>query len=620
MKTPSPAALLRCLEGLDMGVVILDRNAEVAHWNIWMSRHSGVPRRVALGARLDRLFPGIAEGRLASAVEDAIATGLSAFISHSVNANLFPLLRHDGVVDEPVAQSIVVRPIQIDGTTGCLIQVFDESASVDRERKLREQRNARHHAIIEAAQDSFVTVDGAGWIQWVNPAAERKFGRGLNDLLGSHISLLLPDAGDTAAFGEGLTGMKAVDAAGASFDAEVSTSRWNSNGVRCHTLFIRDVTERNQAAEQLRQSQRMQALGQLTGGIAHEFNNLLMVIRANVDLLQAALGDADLRTFVGEIGLAAERGATLTSDLLSFARKQPLRPQVLALAEVVAQTLRLAAPTLGAQVACTVEQEGDLPPVLADRTQLQNALLNLLLNARDSMPSGGRIVISLAVEDKAGLCRIRVADSGRGMGPEILEQACEPFFTTKGVGRGTGLGLSMVTGFIRQSGGRFQLESEPGEGTTVTVWLPKAAVHQGSDAAPATVAPGTRLPCLRILLVEDDPRVRNAVQAMLRCGGHDVTAAEDGLVALERLAERGFDLLLSDVVLPRGMSGVTLAREVRQIFPRLSVILMSGYNELDPVMAELVSGCADILRKPFSQADLDRAIGTALGLGPAPVR
>lgn len=611
-KTPSDVALLRCLEGLDMGVVVLDGNAAVVHWNTWMSRHSGVPRRVALGARLGSLFPGIAKGRLAGAVEDAIAIGLSAFISHSVNAHLFPLLRNDGFADEPVAQSIIVRPLQIDGATGCLIQVFDESAAVDRERKLREQRNARHHAIIEAAQDSFITIDGAGLIQWVNPAAERKFGRGRDDLLGGHISLVLPEAKDTTAFVGGLTEMKAVDGNGSSFDAEVSTSRWVSNGVRWHTLFIRDVSERNQAAAELRQSQRMQSLGQLTGGIAHEFNNLLMVIRANTDLLSAKLEDAALREFAAEIAQAIDRGAALTSDLLSFSRKQPLRPQVLSLSEAVTRTLRLAAPTLGAQIACTITPEGSGLHVHADPTQLQNAVLNLLLNARDAMPVGGTITISLALEESTGLCHLRVADSGHGMAPDILELACEPFFTTKRVGHGTGLGLSMVVGFARQSGGCFRLESEPGHGTAATICLPKVeATVAGLSMAPADLL-ATPLPCLRILLVEDDPQLRNAVKTMLLGAGHEVTVAEDAFAALDHLARRGFDLLLSDIVLPRGMSGIILAREVRQTFPRLCIVLMSGYNELDKPMMEIVAEVADVLHKPFSQEELKRAMFMAL--------
>ncbi len=602
-----------------MGVVVLDAHAGIVHWNTWMSRHSGVPRRTALGARLDALFPDIAKGRLVSAADDAISVGLSAFISHSVNANLFPLLRHDGITDEPVAQSIVVRPVQVDGATGCLIQVFDESASVDRERKLREQRNARYHAVLEAARDSFVSIDETGLIQWVNPAAERTFGRSLDGLRGSHVSRLLPGAGNTAAFDGGLVGMKAIDAAGRTFDAEISTSRWNNNGLCCHTLFIRDVTERNQAAEELRQSQRMQALGQLTGGIAHEFNNLLMVIRANADLLRIEVGDMEMRELADEIILATDRGATLTNDLLSFARKQPLRPQFLSLPEVAAQTLRLAAPTLGAQVTCNVEQDGTPLNVYADRTQLQNALLNLLLNARDAMPLGGTISVSLESEVDAGFCRICVADTGRGMTPDILKQACDPFFTTKGVGRGTGLGLSMVTGFLRQSGGRFHLESEPGEGTIATAWLPMVTAAVADGVAEQSDSPAIRLPSLRILLVEDDPQVRGAVKAMLRGAGHEVTVAEDGFVALERLEERSFDLLLSDVVLPRGMSGFVLAREVLRVFPRLCIVLMSGYNEFDPAMADLLPSTADILRKPFTRADLERAIRNAMGLhaGPA---
>ncbi|HEY0836983.1 MAG TPA: ATP-binding protein [Azospirillum sp.] len=610
---PNAAELLHCLEGLDMGIIIVDGARRIVHWNSWMSRHSGIPRREAVATDLFALFPEMEGGRLASAVEDALCTGLSAVISHHVNADLFPLMRRDGLSEEPVAQSILVRPVQIRGTTGCLIQVYDQTDAIERERKLRTQRNARYHAIVEAAQDCFVTVDEDGLIQGMNPATEAKFGVTQADALGLPVALLLPDVGDVGRLGGPLVATRALGAGGRPFDAEISLGGWISNGLRYHTLFIRDVTERKQAEEELRRSQRLQSLGELTGGIAHEFNNLLMVVRANAELLQHLPGEPDVCELATEIVTAVDRGRSLTDGLLSFARKRSLRPEPMALDTVIADTLRLAVPSLGANVAFDVECATRGVSVHADRTQLQNGILNLLINARDAMPHGGRVVIRIAEDAVAGFCRIEVSDNGVGMAPEVLDRACEPFFTTKGAGRGTGLGLSMVAGFARQSGGGFHLESTPGDGTTAVIRLKLA---QDAQPPPASADPldgpeWKALPKLRILVVEDDPQVRLAVLAMLGPDGHAVTAVADGLDALRCLTDEDFDLLLTDVVLPHGISGAVLAQEARRLVPEPAIVLMSGYNELPAELADVL-GSPEILRKPFARKDLERGIVAAM--------
>ncbi len=481
------------MDELDMGVVIVDDGRRIALWNTWMVRHSGISRRTAVGVDLFALLPAMAGGRVELAVRDALDTGLSAVISHHVNHDLFPLLRGDGMTDERVAQSIVVRPTRTRRGVGCLIQIYDQTAAVERERKLRAQRSARYHAVVDAARDCFITVDEDGAIWGMNPATEERFGCTAAAMQGQPITRLLPQLRDLPLLGDPLVAIRAIGAGGKEFDAEISMGSWLNNGVRHFTLFIRDVTERNMAAENLRRTERIQALGALTGGVAHEFNNLLMVIRANAELVLGTVeGEAAARA--AEIVQAADRGRILTDGLLSFARRQPLNPVRVPLDTAVEDIQRLAAPLLGVAVDIAVAPIPAGTVAMADRTQLQNALLNLLINARDAMPDGGRITITAGPEPEPEQCHIAVTDTGTGMTPEVLEKACEPFFTTKDQGRGTGLGLSMVAGFARQSGGDFLLSSRPGAGTTATIRLRSATADAPTDDGNGDDTPAPTLP------------------------------------------------------------------------------------------------------------------------------
>lgn len=604
------AAARTVMDELDMGVVIVDAARRIVLWNTWMVRHSGISRRTALGADLFALLPAMAGGRVELAVRDALDTGLSAVISHHVNHDLFPLLRGDGMADERVAQSIVVRPTRTRRGVGCLIQIYDQTAAVERERKLRVQRSARYHAIVDAARDCFITVDEDGAIWGMNPATEERFGCTAAAMRGQPITRLLPQLRDLPLLSDPLVEIRTVGAGGKEFDAEISMGSWVNNGVRHFTLFIRDVTDRNLAAANLRRTERIQALGALTGGVAHEFNNLLMVIRANAEMvLNTAEGEAAARA--AEIVQAADRGRTLTDGLLSFARRQPLNPVRVPLAAAVEDIRRLATPLLGVAVDIAVTPIPAEAAALADRTQLQNALLNLLINARDAMPGGGRITITAGPGPESGQCHIAVTDTGIGMTPAVLEKACEPFFTTKDQGHGTGLGLSMVAGFARQSGGDFLLSSRPGAGTTATIRLRCAVDGDSLPAGDDGGLPPPSLPPLRLLVTEDDAQVRAGVLAMLANGGHRTAAAAHGPEALEILAEEDFDLLVTDIMLPRGMSGVALACEARRMMPRLGVVLMSGYHGVDPALLDAAAPAA-MLRKPFARGDLERAMAAAL--------
>ncbi|MFC0389719.1 ATP-binding protein, partial [Muricoccus vinaceus] len=328
----------------------------------------------------------------------------------------------------------------------------------------------------------------------------------------------------------------------------------------------------------------------LTGGVAHDFNNLLTVILGSSETLVESLGgDEELRGLAEMTMTAAERGAALTSQLLAFSRRQTLEPRVVEVGAVLGGLASMLGRTLGAHIALHLSSAPELWPALIDQSQLENAVLNLCINARDAMPAGGSLVIASSNLEVAGggpadgelspgrYVVIEVVDSGTGMAPEVLGRAFEPFFTTKEVGQGSGLGLSMVYGFMKQSGGHVELASTPGRGTTVRMVLKAAAgAAAPAPARPAREAGGAE----RVLLVEDDAMVRTHVAAMLRGLGYTVTLANNAAEGLARLeAGEPFELLLSDVVMPGAMNGLQLAVRARQMRPAIGLLLTSGYTE-----------------------------------------
>jgi PAS domain S-box-containing protein len=382
------------------------------------------------------------------------------------------------------------------------------------------------------------------------------------------------------------------------------------------SVIVRDITERVDAENRLRQSQKMEAIGHLTGGVAHDFNNLLTVVIGNLELLDRHLQrDRRARDLADQAMKAAERGATLVRQLLSFGRRQALRPTAVDLNELVATTLDLLRRTLGETIEIETRLAPALEPARVDRNQLESALLNLCLNARDAMPEGGRLTIQttrrrvpedFASEDlrPGDYAVLTVVDFGVGMSPEVQARAFEPFFTTKDVGEGSGLGLSMVYGFAKQSGGHVELSSEPGRGTTVTLFLPimpslPDPAAEEAEAEHRSVARAT------VLLVEDDPDVRSTVVAMLTDLGCQVLEAQDGPSALRILeGTTHIDLLFADVVMPGGISGPQLARHATALRPSLKVLLASGYNEIAAAHGDASHLGGELLTKPFRRADL----------------
>ncbi|HEX6834193.1 MAG TPA: ATP-binding protein, partial [Rudaea sp.] len=383
----------------------------------------------------------------------------------------------------------------------------------------------------------------------------------------------------------------------------------------------RDITERirtQQALEQaqraLFQSQKLESLGQVTGGVAHDFNNLLTAIINSIDIAQRRCTDPDLLPHLANALRAAERGTTLTQRMLAFARRQDLKVEPLHLDRLLDGVLDLIERSVGPRVSVNVHIADGTPAVLGDENQLESAVLNLALNARDAMPEGGVIEIQARTEsvipgDPSALrpgeyVVLSVTDSGVGMDESTLSRATEPFFTTKGPGEGTGLGLSMVQGFAEQIGGRLAIRSAPGAGTQVAIWLPTTEKDPETDSATPENDKQRPASAGRVLLVDDDELVRSSTSAILEECGYDVLTADSGLRALQIAAEEpNLDLLITDQMMP-GMTGTQLIGALRAVRPSLPALITSGYTETGSTLAPGTMR----LTKPFKLEDLQNSI------------
>jgi len=383
----------------------------------------------------------------------------------------------------------------------------------------------------------------------------------------------------------------------------------------------RDVTDRENAQDQLRRAQRMEAVGHLTGGVAHDFNNLLQVIRGNLELLASMVEENDAASLRVKNALhGANRAAQLTRQLLAFARRQPLEPKVVNLGRLVGDMAEMLRRTLGEGVEVETVIAGGLWNTLADPAQVESAVLNLAINARDAMPEGGRLTVEItnAVLDNDYARRdaeiepgqyvlLAVSDTGQGMDAETLNRVFEPFFTTKGEEKGTGLGLSMVYGFVKQSKGHVQIYSEPGQGTTVKIYLPRSREREPAYAAP--VVGSLRGRSEVILVVEDDDMVRASAVGMLRDLGYTCIHAPDGDAALAIIKEgTKLDLLFTDVIMPGSVKSRDLANEAQKLRPGLPVLFTSGYTQNAIVHHGRLDEGVQLLSKPYSRDDLARKI------------
>ena len=386
-----------------------------------------------------------------------------------------------------------------------------------------------------------------------------------------------------------------------------------------------DVTRRRSSEQSFRQAQKMEAIGQLTAGLAHDFNNLLQVVAGNIDLVLAGELDERQHRLLSNAAKAAERGTKLTRQLLAFARKTRLEPRRINLNDLIHEFGDLIDNTVGAQIRLVTALERRLPDVLIDPSHLEMALLNVLINARDAMPQGGTVTISTQLWKLNGNAAahqlpegdyvvLTIADEGAGMSEEVRRRATEPFFTTKGQDRGTGLGLAMVHGFVQQSLGRLELESAPGDGTQVRMLFPVATEESQRPLRPAPRQGGGRAAAHgteTILLVEDSDDVRALAAEVLGALGYRIVLARSGEEALEMHAKETIDLLFTDIVMPGGMSGLELVERFASIAPGVPVLMTTGYNE--DLVADIPRGTAlDVIGKPYRREELADRVRMAL--------
>ena len=543
---------------------------------------------------------------------------------------------------------------------------------VSAEQELR-RTDAKIAAILEIAADAIIALDADMRITQFNDGAAAMFGYAKNELLGHSLDLLIPErfrGGHgrhvqqfaTSGVASRRMGERreifALRKDGREFPAEASIAQLRFEEERIFLVVLRDVTERKrteallaqsnqelearvaertkalveesrrreEAQAALIQAQRMEAFGQLTGGIAHDFNNLLTIVLGNLERLEPVLSGKEERGQLQRAADAAQMGARLTGRLLSFARRRPLAPSVLNVNDLVLGIAELLKRSLGEQITLTTVLAGNVWPTRADASELENAVLNLAINARDAMPKGGKLVIetgnaTLTAPGPAGdprgpatagdFVRISVSDTGVGMSPEILQRAFEPFFTTK-EGRGTGLGLSTIYGFASQSGGHVTIESEQGQGTTVNLFLPRERAARAEVGMEPEAAVPLSANAETVLVVEDDPRVRELSLQRVEGLGYVVLEAHNAAAAIAILEKQPVELLFSDIGLGPGMSGFELARWVRTNRPSTKVLLTTGHASGVSAEEHTREGFP-ILHKPYNRLQLAVALQDALG-------
>ncbi|MFW2829921.1 PAS domain S-box protein [Sphingomonas sp. ID0503] len=631
MSTPQSSSRFELLvqSVTDYAIYMLDADGIVASWNAGAERFKGYRQSEILGQHFSRFYTDEdkAAGLPARALKTAREEGRFEADGWRV--------RKDG---SRFWANVVIDPIwENGGLVGYAKVTRDRTDRRLAEQALRRSEE-RFRLLVQSVTDyAIYMLDPSGVVISWNPGAQRAKGYVPEEIVGDHFSRFYTD--EDRASGMPELALRAAREAGR-FEAEgwrvrrdgtqfwanvVIDAVYDDDGELIGFAKItRDLTERResqQALEQAReaffQSQKMDAIGKLTGGVAHDFNNLLAAIIGSLDLAKrhAAKGN-DATRFLDNAMKAAERGATLTQRMLAFARRQELKLETVDPVALVRGMASLLERTLGNGVSVETRFPLSIRAVSVDPAQLELAVLNLAVNGRDASPAGGRIIIS-ANEDRMPVLRdgvaapidcvcISVIDHGEGMDAATLERAMEPFFTTKGVGRGTGLGLSMVHGFAEQCGGRLVLKSDPGVGTTAQLWLPVAVDQTVTDklAEIAFVAPD--VPPMTILAVDDDPLVLTNTAAMLEDLGHRVVRATSGAEALERLGEGAVDMIVTDYAMP-DMTGAQLADAVRAVWPDKPVVLVSGFAELpDGAMPQVRK-----LAKPFLESELALAVADA---------
>lgn len=504
---------------------------------------------------------------------------------------------------------------------------------------MRRQAEARLSAILDLAMNAVVCVDEEQRIRIFNRGAEVIFGYTADEVLGEHIEMLLPESfrpahqKHVAAFvrldrprrmGSTRSEIRGLRKDGSEFPAAASISMIEVGDDKILTATLEDLTEKRATDKKLQQAQKMEAVGQLTSGIAHDFNNMLAIVMGYLELAEdAAARNGDVRKYLSGAMLGAQRGADLNTRLLTFSRAQVLADKITNVGDIVRGMSGLLDRTLGEDIEITFEAQDCFSNL--DPSQLESAILNLAINARDAMPEGGKLCIAAAVSQPAKngdvsaieekMVRVTVSDNGSGMTEAVIARALEPFFTTKAVGAGSGLGLSMVHGFVSQAGGELDIKSEPGKGTAVHMMFPMAIavdrVIDGSAGREAPMAANGEM----VLVVEDQPEVRDIIVTYLGDLGYQVLEAGDGNSGIRILeSSNSIDLILSDLVLPGGMCGEDVVAQAMRIQPDLKPLYMSGNPLRSANGFSTGKTQIPILRKPFSKAALALAVRGSLDI------
>ena len=618
----------------DYAIFMLDADGYVASWNPGAERFKGYRAEEILGQHFSRFYTpeDVATDLPARALRTAATEG--RFETEGWR------LRKDGT---RFWANVVIDPIV--APSGEVIGYAKVTRDLTERRRAEEElrlTEQRFRYLVQGVTDyAIYMLDPQGYVTNWNSGAQRIKGYTPEEIIGQHFSKFyteqdrargLPEESLEAARRLGRFEREGIRVRkdGTRFWANVVIDpiRGERGELLGYAKVTRDISERKeaeqalaQAQEELMQSQKLEAIGRLTGGVAHDFNNLLMAVSGSLELLRKRLpGDERSLRLLDNAMQGIQRGTTLTQRMLAFARRQELSPAIVEVGQLVGGLTDLMARTLGPSIEIDTTIPADLPPIMIDENQLELALLNLAVNAKDAMPQGGRLTIAAETADgrqnaslKPGkYVRLSMKDTGTGMDAATLSRAMEPFFTTKGVGKGTGLGLAMVRGLSEQSGGTVSIESEEGRGTTVSMWLPisETAKVAGVTTQREDVMRTSDVPRrLKILVVDDDVLVAMNTTAMLEDLGHEAIEVHSAKQALETLeSANGFDVVITDQAMPH-MTGSQLVSEARAKWPDLPMILATGYAELpDDADRSLAR-----LNKPFMQTDLERVLNQVAG-------
>ena len=642
----SEQKLMAVFEATDDAIIAINGEGVVQSLNPAALRLFDYEARDLVGRSVGMLMPEPHRSEHRRYIENYLRTGAAKIIGIGREVDA---VRRDGTI---FPAELAVSETEREGSrlfVGVVHDITERKRAENRQLELMEklkhsemEANQRHvllRSIFDGVPEGIIITDLQRQVAMANPAITRIFGYAIDELVGAPTSKLYARAEDWEAIGR--IGSSSFPCAplephiiccrrksGEIFPGQIIKAPYsNGDGHPLGSIaIIRDVSWELRREEELREAQRLDALGRLTGGIAHDFNNLLTVISGNLQLLGLSLTDERLARYLGEAEQATEMGARLNQRLMTFARQRRLAPVATNLNDHVVDMRQLLQRTIGENIVVTTELATDIWPVLVDPSEIESAILNLAINARDAMPDGGELLVeteNIVVTptgepareqlSPGSYVRLSVADTGSGMPPEVLARAFEPFFTTKEPAKGTGLGLSSVYGFVKQSGGYIAIDSNVGRGTRVSIYLPKLEgseqVGPASIETPGGVTGGGET----ILVVEDNLGVRRLTVELLKMLGYRVLEAGDARSALETLqAGEPVHLVFSDVIMPGGVSGVDLARKIKERWPSQKILLTSGFagmvgeTDRDAVLE------SPMLRKPYSQIELGRAIRAAL--------